>query len=208
MACYGCTTKKMYYEPVLLFLMFLENHHKKKEFDLDNCVVNLLKIIKKQNKIENIKNKIVEPRRLLSWVQIAWSQVKISRVSWSSLMFPCSLQRSAAVLFDLPARTVCVLFFQRVLFLVLIFTSLVVCILPSTVHFRVLKHVCRHQCAWLTLMCLFLCLFVFFICCCFVFFAPEPKPVYAQPGQPDVDLPVSPSDAPVPSVAHDDSILR
>lgn len=36
----------------------------------------------------------------------------------------------------------------------------------------------------------------------------EPKPVYAQPGQPDVDLPVSPSDAPVPSVAHDDSILR
>uniref|UniRef100_A0A3B4BQ06 Zona occludens protein 1 n=1 Tax=Pygocentrus nattereri TaxID=42514 RepID=A0A3B4BQ06_PYGNA len=37
---------------------------------------------------------------------------------------------------------------------------------------------------------------------------PEPKPVYAQPGQPDVDLPVSPSDAPVPSPAHDDSILR
>lgn len=36
----------------------------------------------------------------------------------------------------------------------------------------------------------------------------EPKPVYAQPGQPDVDLPVSPADAPVPSVAHDDSILR
>ena len=36
----------------------------------------------------------------------------------------------------------------------------------------------------------------------------EPKPVYAQPGQPDVDLPVSPSDAPVPSAAHDDSILR
>ncbi|CAB1331863.1 unnamed protein product, partial [Coregonus sp. 'balchen'] len=35
-----------------------------------------------------------------------------------------------------------------------------------------------------------------------------PKPVYAQPGQPDVDLPVSPSDAPVPSAAHDDSILR
>uniref|UniRef100_A0A3Q3E3Z0 Zona occludens protein 1 n=1 Tax=Labrus bergylta TaxID=56723 RepID=A0A3Q3E3Z0_9LABR len=28
---------------------------------------------------------------------------------------------------------------------------------------------------------------------------PEPKPVYAQPGQPDVDLPVSPTDAPVPS---------
>ncbi|XP_051579499.1 tight junction protein ZO-1 isoform X5 [Myxocyprinus asiaticus] len=37
---------------------------------------------------------------------------------------------------------------------------------------------------------------------------PEPKPVYAQPGQPDVDLPVSPSDAPMPSAAHDDSILR
>ncbi|XP_051544014.1 tight junction protein ZO-1-like isoform X4 [Myxocyprinus asiaticus] len=37
---------------------------------------------------------------------------------------------------------------------------------------------------------------------------PEPKPLYAQPGQPDVDLPVSPSDAPVPSAAHDDSILR
>ena len=36
----------------------------------------------------------------------------------------------------------------------------------------------------------------------------EPKPVYAQPGQPDVDLPVSPSDAPVPSAAHDESILR
>lgn len=42
---------------------------------------------------------------------------------------------------------------------------------------------------------------------CFLF-VPEPKPVYAQPGQPDVDLPVSPSDAPVPSAAHDDSILR
>lgn len=39
-------------------------------------------------------------------------------------------------------------------------------------------------------------------------FPSEPKPVYAQPGQPDVDLPVSPSDAPVPSAAHDDSILR
>jgi len=39
-------------------------------------------------------------------------------------------------------------------------------------------------------------------------FFSEPKPVYAQPGQPDVDLPVSPSDAPVPSAAHDDSILR
>ncbi|KAM4597054.1 tight junction protein 1 isoform 11-T13 [Fundulus diaphanus] len=37
---------------------------------------------------------------------------------------------------------------------------------------------------------------------------PEPKPVYAQPGQPDVDLPVSPSDAPVPSASHDESILR
>nr|XP_023993193.1 tight junction protein ZO-1-like [Salvelinus alpinus] len=29
---------------------------------------------------------------------------------------------------------------------------------------------------------------------------PEPKPVYAQPGQPDVDLPVSPADAPVNNV--------
>ncbi|KAG5273706.1 hypothetical protein AALO_G00154530 [Alosa alosa] len=37
---------------------------------------------------------------------------------------------------------------------------------------------------------------------------PEPKPVYAQPGQPDVDLPVSPADAPVPSETPDDSILR
>ncbi|XP_052399561.1 tight junction protein ZO-1 isoform X4 [Carassius gibelio] len=37
---------------------------------------------------------------------------------------------------------------------------------------------------------------------------PEPKPVYAQPGQPDVDLPVSPADAPVPGITHDDSILR
>ncbi|XP_014348427.1 tight junction protein ZO-1 isoform X4 [Latimeria chalumnae] len=37
---------------------------------------------------------------------------------------------------------------------------------------------------------------------------PEPKPVYAQPGQPDVDLPVSPSDAPVPNVTHDDGMLR
>ncbi|XP_051949768.1 tight junction protein ZO-1-like isoform X8 [Xyrauchen texanus] len=41
-----------------------------------------------------------------------------------------------------------------------------------------------------------------------IFPLPEPKPLYAQPGQPDVDLPVSPSDAPVPSAAHDDSILR
>lgn len=32
--------------------------------------------------------------------------------------------------------------------------------------------------------------------------------MYAQPGQPDVDLPVSPADAPVPSVTNDDSILR
>lgn len=32
--------------------------------------------------------------------------------------------------------------------------------------------------------------------------------MYAQPGQPDVDLPVSPADAPAPSVAHDDGILR
>ncbi|MGH0171988.1 UNVERIFIED_CONTAM: hypothetical protein FKN15_062528 [Acipenser sinensis] len=37
---------------------------------------------------------------------------------------------------------------------------------------------------------------------------PEPKPVYAQPGQPDVDLPVSPSDAPIPSAAHDEGMLR
>nr|XP_006628859.2 PREDICTED: tight junction protein ZO-1 isoform X11 [Lepisosteus oculatus] len=37
---------------------------------------------------------------------------------------------------------------------------------------------------------------------------PEPKPVYAQPGQPDVDLPVSPSDAPIPNAAHDDGMLR
>lgn len=43
------------------------------------------------------------------------------------------------------------------------------------------------------------------MCLCFL---AEPKPVYAQPGQPDVDLPVSPSDAPIPSAAHDDSILR
>lgn len=43
------------------------------------------------------------------------------------------------------------------------------------------------------------------MCLCFT---TEPKPVYAQPGQPDVDLPVSPSDAPIPSAAHDDSILR
>lgn len=47
-------------------------------------------------------------------------------------------------------------------------------------------------------MCVLPCLLVFI----------EPKPVYAQPGQPDVDLPVSPADAPVPSVNHDDSILR
>uniref|UniRef100_A0A8C9V976 Tight junction protein 1 n=1 Tax=Scleropages formosus TaxID=113540 RepID=A0A8C9V976_SCLFO len=46
------------------------------------------------------------------------------------------------------------------------------------------------------------------ICLCLHFVPSEPKPVYAQPGQPDVDLPVSPSDAPVPSAAHDDSILR
>ncbi|XP_069758469.1 tight junction protein ZO-1 isoform X6 [Narcine bancroftii] len=37
---------------------------------------------------------------------------------------------------------------------------------------------------------------------------PEPKPVYAQPGQPDVDLPVSPSDAPIPNSTHDDGMLR
>uniref|UniRef100_A0A8D3AII6 Zona occludens protein 1 n=1 Tax=Scophthalmus maximus TaxID=52904 RepID=A0A8D3AII6_SCOMX len=33
--------------------------------------------------------------------------------------------------------------------------------------------------------------------CVGLLFCSEPKPVYAQPGQPDVDLPVSPSDAPV-----------
>ena len=49
----------------------------------------------------------------------------------------------------------------------------------------------------------FVCINNVCLCVC-----PEPKPVYAQPGQPDVDLPVSPSDAPVPSAAHDDSILR
>lgn len=37
---------------------------------------------------------------------------------------------------------------------------------------------------------------------------PEPKPVYAQPGQPDVDLPVSPSDAPIPNSTHDEGMLR
>lgn len=42
----------------------------------------------------------------------------------------------------------------------------------------------------------------------YVLISSEPKPVYAQPGQPDVDLPVSPADAPVPSVTPDDSILR
>ena len=47
------------------------------------------------------------------------------------------------------------------------------------------------------------------VCVCICVCGPtEPKPVYAQPGQPDVDLPVSPSDAPVPSAAHDESILR
>lgn len=47
-----------------------------------------------------------------------------------------------------------------------------------------------------------------YVCVCVLLVFIEPKPVYAQPGQPDVDLPVSPADAPVPSVAHDDSILR
>uniref|UniRef100_A0A671N102 Zona occludens protein 1 n=1 Tax=Sinocyclocheilus anshuiensis TaxID=1608454 RepID=A0A671N102_9TELE len=54
-----------------------------------------------------------------------------------------------------------------------------------------------------------------FVCACVLYsntqcalIFSEPKPVYAQPGQPDVDLPVSPADAPVPSVTHDDSILR
>nr|XP_033776392.1 LOW QUALITY PROTEIN: tight junction protein ZO-1 [Geotrypetes seraphini] len=37
---------------------------------------------------------------------------------------------------------------------------------------------------------------------------PEPKPVYAQPGQPDVDLPVSPSDGLLPNSNHEDGMLR
>ncbi|XP_066096201.1 tight junction protein ZO-1 isoform X4 [Saccopteryx bilineata] len=37
---------------------------------------------------------------------------------------------------------------------------------------------------------------------------PEPKPVYAQVGQPDVDLPVSPSDGVLPDSAHEDGMLR
>ncbi|XP_020819202.1 tight junction protein 1 isoform X3 [Phascolarctos cinereus] len=37
---------------------------------------------------------------------------------------------------------------------------------------------------------------------------PEPKPVYAQVGQPDVDLPVSPSDGLLPSSTHEDGMLR
>uniref|UniRef100_A0A6I8P3W5 Zona occludens protein 1 n=1 Tax=Ornithorhynchus anatinus TaxID=9258 RepID=A0A6I8P3W5_ORNAN len=37
---------------------------------------------------------------------------------------------------------------------------------------------------------------------------PEPKPVYAQVGQPDVDLPVSPSDGPLPNSTHEDGMLR
>ncbi|XP_038274268.1 tight junction protein ZO-1 isoform X13 [Dermochelys coriacea] len=37
---------------------------------------------------------------------------------------------------------------------------------------------------------------------------PEPKPVYAQAGQPDVDLPVSPSDGPLPNSTHEDGVLR
>ncbi|XP_040198735.1 tight junction protein ZO-1 isoform X3 [Rana temporaria] len=43
-----------------------------------------------------------------------------------------------------------------------------------------------------------------------VFFPPflEPKPVYAQSGQPDVDLPVSPSDGPFPNSTHEDGMLR
>ena len=36
----------------------------------------------------------------------------------------------------------------------------------------------------------------------------EPKPVYAQVGQPDVDLPVSPSDGVLPNSTQDDGILR
>ncbi|KAM7048539.1 tight junction protein 1 isoform 5-T5 [Molossus nigricans] len=38
--------------------------------------------------------------------------------------------------------------------------------------------------------------------------APEPKPVYAQVGQPDVDLPVSPADGVLPNSSHEDGILR
>ncbi|XP_078541055.1 tight junction protein 1 isoform X4 [Lissotriton helveticus] len=37
---------------------------------------------------------------------------------------------------------------------------------------------------------------------------PEPKPVYAQPGQPDVDLPVSPTDGPLHNSDHEDGMLR
>ncbi|XP_069899223.1 tight junction protein ZO-1 isoform X4 [Dipodomys merriami] len=37
---------------------------------------------------------------------------------------------------------------------------------------------------------------------------PEPKPVYAQVGQPDVDLPVSPADGVLPNSTHEDGILR
>ncbi|XP_045142238.1 tight junction protein ZO-1 [Echinops telfairi] len=37
---------------------------------------------------------------------------------------------------------------------------------------------------------------------------PEPKPVYAQVGQPDVDLPVSPSDGVLPNSTHEDGVLR
>ncbi|XP_074090351.1 tight junction protein 1 isoform X4 [Macrotis lagotis] len=37
---------------------------------------------------------------------------------------------------------------------------------------------------------------------------PEPKPVYAQVGQPDVDLPVSPSDGLLPNSTHEDGMLR
>ncbi|XP_075431960.1 tight junction protein 1 isoform X7 [Ascaphus truei] len=37
---------------------------------------------------------------------------------------------------------------------------------------------------------------------------PEPKPIYAQSGQPDVDLPVSPSDGPFPNSTHEDGLLR
>ncbi|XP_028728664.1 tight junction protein ZO-1 isoform X6 [Peromyscus leucopus] len=37
---------------------------------------------------------------------------------------------------------------------------------------------------------------------------PEPKPTYAHVGQPDVDLPVSPSDGVLPNSTHEDGILR
>lgn len=64
------------------------------------------------------------------------------------------------------------------------------------------------QCATLSCGDNFVCVCVFNSATHCALISSEPKPVYAQPGQPDVDLPVSPADAPVPSVTHDDSILR